>query len=128
MLLKIQLGQETRQTAKSACAHMFIDLYYKHFSRQATSNPDRGTRLSVKNAVLQTESVDSAQHSHSPQEMNYDYVNVSAYLSGPAVHSNFRKIVRRALDGPQHRLAFRDYVGYGNSLGLNLNPVRVVFW
>lgn len=78
MLLKIQLGQETRQTAKSACAHMFIDLYYKHFSRQATSDPNCGTRLSEKQAVLQSEPVNSAQYSQSPHQMNYDYTNVSA--------------------------------------------------
>jgi hypothetical protein len=39
MLLKIQVGQETYQSAKSACAQRFMGLYYKHFRRQATPLP-----------------------------------------------------------------------------------------
>lgn len=78
MLLKIQLGQETHQTAKSACAHRFLDLYYKHFSRQATSDPDGGTRPSVDDSIFQTDSVVSAQCLQLPQKMDCDYTNVSA--------------------------------------------------
>lgn len=78
MLLKIQLGQQTSQTAKSACAHRFLDLYYKHFSRQATSDRNRGNIPSVNDAVLQTESIASAQGWQSPQRMDCDYTSVSA--------------------------------------------------
>jgi hypothetical protein len=39
MLLKIHAGQETYQSAKSACAQRFMGLYFKHFRRQATSLP-----------------------------------------------------------------------------------------
>jgi hypothetical protein len=37
MLLKIHLGDESWQTAKSVCGHRFLDLYYKHIGRQHTS-------------------------------------------------------------------------------------------
>lgn len=37
MLLKIHQGQETRQTAKSATAQRFLDLYYKHVLEQETA-------------------------------------------------------------------------------------------
>lgn len=30
MLIKIHLGKESRQTAKSSCARRFLDLYYKN--------------------------------------------------------------------------------------------------
>lgn len=36
MLLKIRLGQESWQTAKSSCAQRFLDLHYKHFGGQQT--------------------------------------------------------------------------------------------
>jgi hypothetical protein len=39
MLLKIQAGQESYQSAQSACAQRFIGLYHKHFRRQATPLP-----------------------------------------------------------------------------------------
>lgn len=78
MLLKIRLGQETHQTAKSACAHKFLDLYYKHFSRQATSDSNRGTVHSINDDVFQTESIASAQGWQLPQKMDCDYTNVSA--------------------------------------------------
>ncbi|KAL2289561.1 hypothetical protein FJTKL_01823 [Diaporthe vaccinii] len=70
MLLKIQSGQETHQTAKAACAHRFLDLYHKHFSRQATSDPEHGIRPSEDDSILQTGSVVS------PQKMDCDYVNL----------------------------------------------------
>lgn len=44
MLLKVHLGKESRQTAKSACAQRFLDLYYKHFARQETSDLNQPTR------------------------------------------------------------------------------------
>ncbi|KAH8692313.1 hypothetical protein BGW36DRAFT_410754 [Talaromyces proteolyticus] len=34
MLLKIHLGKETSQTAKSSCAQRFLGIYYSHFARQ----------------------------------------------------------------------------------------------
>jgi hypothetical protein len=37
MLLKVHLGKESWQTAKSACAQRFLDLYYKHIGRQQAS-------------------------------------------------------------------------------------------
>ncbi|KAI1077896.1 hypothetical protein F5B20DRAFT_571901 [Whalleya microplaca] len=37
MLLKIHLGKESRQTAKSYCAQRFLGLYYKHFVREEES-------------------------------------------------------------------------------------------
>ena len=37
MLLKMHLGKETRQAAKSACAQRFLDLHYKHVGRQQRS-------------------------------------------------------------------------------------------
>jgi hypothetical protein len=37
MLIKIHLGKESRQTAKSSCARRFLDLYYKNvWMRQPT--------------------------------------------------------------------------------------------
>ena len=38
MLLKMHLGKESRQTAKSSCAQRFIGLYYKRFRGQETSH------------------------------------------------------------------------------------------
>ncbi|KND93561.1 hypothetical protein TOPH_01405 [Tolypocladium ophioglossoides CBS 100239] len=37
MLLKIHLGKESWQAAKSPCAQRFLDLHYKHIGRQQTS-------------------------------------------------------------------------------------------
>ncbi|OIW27900.1 hypothetical protein CONLIGDRAFT_453742 [Coniochaeta ligniaria NRRL 30616] len=40
MLLKIHLGTESRQTAKSSAAQRFLSLYYKHVAEQAAAIPD----------------------------------------------------------------------------------------
>lgn len=37
MLLKIHLGKDSWQAAKSSCAQRFLDLHYKHIGRQQTS-------------------------------------------------------------------------------------------
>lgn len=34
MVLKIHLGEETRQTAKTSCARRYLDLHYKHVERR----------------------------------------------------------------------------------------------
>lgn len=41
MLLKIHLGKESRQTAKSSCASRFLELHYQHIGRQQTSLPSQ---------------------------------------------------------------------------------------
>lgn len=41
MPLKIHLGKESWQTAKSSCASRFLDLHYKHIGRQQTSLPSQ---------------------------------------------------------------------------------------
>lgn len=39
MLLKIHLGKESRQTAKTSTAQRFLDLYYRHLAEQETASP-----------------------------------------------------------------------------------------
>jgi hypothetical protein len=34
MLLKLHVGKETSESARSSCARQFLDLYYKHIERQ----------------------------------------------------------------------------------------------
>ncbi|ROV93057.1 hypothetical protein VSDG_07333 [Cytospora chrysosperma] len=48
MLLKVHLGKEPRQAAKSACTQRFLGLYYKHIARQETSDLNQLARTHLE--------------------------------------------------------------------------------
>lgn len=54
MLLKIHLGKESWQSAKSGCAARFLDLYYKHRERENASSLIQQHLISL-DSVGQTE-------------------------------------------------------------------------
>ena len=49
LLLKIYLGRETHQSAKTACARRFLDLHFKHTGRQQMSLSHQQGPTSLEN-------------------------------------------------------------------------------
>jgi hypothetical protein len=86
MLLKIDLGLETRKTAKSTIARRFLDAYYRFFGRQDANNakpqlhdPDSGER-DVQRSKWKPPMQDMATVSTGSQLLNANSLQVSTIL------------------------------------------------
>jgi hypothetical protein len=87
MLLKIDLGLETRETAKSTIARRFLDAYYRFFGRQDANNarrqcynPDSGQRY-IQRSKWKLQTQDMASVLTGSQLLNVNNPEVSKVLN-----------------------------------------------
>lgn len=86
MLLKVHLGQESWQTAKSLCAQRFLDLHYKHKGKHKTSLPSQQHPI-PQNAVGQ---IDVSINTALCREMRQLFQKA---VNGLVVHMMFRNYI-----------------------------------